>query len=232
LEGSEHSRQLIYDYMPEVQRDAVESVLLAPGSLPANIKACHYWSATQVDDRRRERGMLLGVDGNTITGIRLRAHMLLGAGTVPLARQSFPKLARPKKPAVAPSASASASSSACPAALEEEPQVDSEDDADEIAIELASELGCKTRLYQGWRCSYRTIEAEQPSVQEPKVLVRLKKKMLKLKEMDRFIPESSGRHHYATSASRACTKQAHAFKAKVKAEADRDFRAAGLPEVV
>jgi hypothetical protein len=218
-EGHSLGRAIFVDYMPSCTRDKAESALLLPSSLPARVKSCHCWPATHVDERRQVRGQLLATDGCTITGIRLRAHILQSSAGVPAWRQSFPNLVVPG--ASASSSAAASSSSAAPAPVPEaEHDEDSDDDAGAATL-LASELGCNTRDHDGWRCSYRTSQPEQQSYQRPRVLKRLGKKQQWMAECEHMLPEAG--RHYVSQLGGAGAGEAKA-RAQARRAADRQVR--------
>ena len=78
LPGPRPSEEYV-DYMPTVERETYSATRppLLLKSLPVAMKACHHYSFTRADKKRRVAN-LLGVDRQTIAAVRVVGHRLPG----------------------------------------------------------------------------------------------------------------------------------------------------------
>jgi hypothetical protein len=163
------------------------------------IQSCYQWSWTLVDSRRQSLWGS-GERADQLTGVLQRAHLVSGVRC-------------------------SASRSCHPLRLVPTAPPEPEEDHDEELEGEDATLQVHTRIFLGWRCSYRTEMAEQ--VDEPRILRRLSKKSKDLEcvrpAMDvapRVRPLALRVQAAVASAARkqSQSKQWHAAKAEMRAD--------------
>ncbi len=143
-------------------RDSVRTHEILGSSLPVPISASHLWSFRWTDMRRR---CLIGMDGSTLTGVVCTAGMISGPRPLP-AQSCTPKLklreadeGGPKGEALGPGEAAAPGDALGPAeaAAPEEAAAPGEHD-DDAPDDLPA---VNTKVWHGWRLSYRTDEPEK-----------------------------------------------------------------------
>jgi hypothetical protein len=131
-------REIFIDFVPTVHRDDWNAKIpfLKAASLPKALKACHSWTFTLVDQRRK---CYLGVDGVTITSVRVRANGLPGF----IAKDGgvFCKIAKEVE-------------------VDADEPLDVEEAEPDALVDTSAEMGGLVTAYLGWRTSYRKNEPE------------------------------------------------------------------------
>ena len=171
-EGFEMAKKSDPLYPDETSIDYVpaEKTLLAMWDFhnsdwPAPIKACHEWS-TSVLDRRRKR--YKSRNGAMLTSVRVNAHMIPN-GTAPYTRSTNLRL----EPVDNKAAPEDCEKQEVPAGV------------------FSSEISLATRYVNSWRCSYRLEKPEQIPAEDFKP--RLRRKLDALKEFKGDVPENGRR---------------------------------------
>ena len=150
------------EFHPPPKQEVLSCIVgFKPSSLPVPLTSSHSWSAT-VTDRRRHSLLGRGAESRTLTGIWLRAHLLVGHAAGKL---------RECHPVLADAAEAAANEEAAPA---------NEDN---------QALLSTTKSWNGWRVSYRMEEPEKHQLE--KYLPRLQRKMGAMAPVRAGLPEAS-----------------------------------------
>jgi hypothetical protein len=161
-------REIFIDFVPTVQRDDWNAKIpfLKAASLPKALKACHSWTFTMVDVRRKG---YLGIDGETITSTRVRANGL--PGFVAADGGVFCKIAKEHE-------------------VDADEPPDAEEAEPDAIVDTSAEMGGLVTAYLGWRTSYRKNEPEISNLEN--TLRRLAKKNVHFQD---FALERSTRGH-------------------------------------
>jgi hypothetical protein len=179
-------REIFIDFVPTVHRDDWNAKIpfLKAASLPKALKACHSWTFTLVDQRRK---CYLGVDGVTITSVRVRGNGL--PGFVAKDGGVFCKIAKEVE-----------------ADADEPP--DADDAEPDALVDTSAEMGGLVTAYLGWRTSYRKNEPEISNLEH--TLRRLTKKNSHFKSY--ALERSTRGHRPRTNESRIKVQEAAAAR--------------------
>ncbi len=140
-------REIYIEWWPPDKSSFSTTLIFKLSSLPAPLTSTYSWSFT-CNDWRRDSLLGRGFRRNTLTGVTARCHLVTGESGTEL-RTFHPELELATK------------------LLEGE----GEDHEAEVEPE---EVTHRTRVWRGWRCSYRTKEPERETPEKVAVLLRRK----------------------------------------------------------
>lgn len=158
-EENPFSAKEFYQIFTPPKRSEVKTITLRPSSLPASITDCHCWSFI-VFDRRRKSFINAS---NVATGITVRCHMVDPNARMPKEFSCQPRI-------MIRSEADEASEPLL--AIEDAPPLTAADnlvlaaDADADQDQVTCHIPIETKIYNGWKVSYKKLSPETESVDD------------------------------------------------------------------